>query len=151
MQPLKSREDFFRDAQFEEKVGLARDAGARLTPLQVEFLREAIYQGMRSAFGRQPKPMSPRQRNLKKTYVDGLRSSVADLEAHFNIVRTIYQVPAWLTPKDVQRAMSKEQLGNIVGHLTSMLGREYADRVLMELAQFYAGTGERIQVVRDAV
>lgn len=149
MQPLKSPREYFELAMFEDKVRIAKEAGARFTPPQIAFLKDALYEGYRLAMGRSPKAMSPRERNLKKTFVDGLRSSMADLDSCLFLMNTIYQVPTRLTPKDLRRALPKEKVASFVSALCGVFGKEYADSLLVVVTAAYAKVGERIQIVRD--
>lgn len=150
MQPLMSKAEFLELAVFDQRLERVKDAGGRVPPAQADFLRDALYEGYRAAMGRHPKAMSPRQRNLKKSYFDALRSSVADFEGYFVLVHSIYQAPAWLKRKDLERVVSKSQLAEIVSNLCTILDKEYADSVLSAISRVFATKGERIQIVRDA-
>jgi hypothetical protein len=60
-----------------------------------------------------------------------------------------YQVPTWLTARDVRKIVSPGQVSNLVSDLCKMFGREYRDPILVALRDAYVTEGERIQIVRD--
>jgi len=145
-----SRKEYFESILLDDRFRLARQAGAHLSPNQESLLKDILYEGYLVAMGHTARPMTPRQRNQKSRDVNGLRTAMAEVSFYSHTIGNVsYQVPTWLTARDVRKIVSPGQVSNLVSDLCKMFGREYRDPILVALRDAYVTEGERIQIVRD--
>lgn len=161
MSEFKRKAEFLEAVRFLERIERAEAEGSSVSTTQIAFLSDAAWEGYRTATRHKPAAMNDRERNVKKTYVDNLRSSVADLLLFTGLLTgESMVVPAWLTTRDLTRVLPPERLAGLVESVLRAAGetgfpetpthsRDYADAILAKLKSAYAGRGERIEIVRE--
>jgi hypothetical protein len=150
MPKIGNKNDLLKSVGFDERIQLRKSAGARLTPVQREFLAEAYWQSHRETKGLRPRAMTPQQRNLKKTIVDGASFSFADVELLVSVVGMEQRMPTgWIGRKDLLHIVPADRLAGLVSALCSIFHAQYADPIMAQLKGTYESHGEHIVIQRE--
>jgi hypothetical protein len=150
MEEISTRKALLERCSFDGNVSGWKEQGARLTPQQIEFLGDALWQGYRQALHHTPRAMKPAQRGLKKSIVDGAGASLTDLEILVGLLRPrLWATPAWFSLKDIRRALPAPRVQELIAELTWIGEREYADPILAALRSYYRHHGENVVVIRE--
>ena len=161
MSEFKRKTEFLEAVSFRDRLDRAVAEGSTVSTTQEAFLSNAAWEGYRAATRHAPAAMNDRERNVKKTYVDNLRSSVADLLLFTELLSGESMVlPAWLRGRDLARVLPPERIARLVDSLLRAAGETgiqavesqshaYADAILAKLKHAYTSRGERIEIVRE--
>jgi|GEM_PF-2215775 len=149
MNGSKSKAELLELIDFAEVMENFEKAGARITPTQIALFGDALWNGYLAAKRRKSRPMSDRERNLKKTVVDGVRSSFADARLFLSFLAA-QRTPklAWFSKKDLRRVVTPREVAELVDDLCHLFGTEYGELILEGLRLTYEGRGERLTILR---
>lgn len=163
MQEFKRKDEFLEAVRFIDRIERAEAEGSNVSTTQTAFLSDAAWEGYRTAKQHKPAAMNDRERNVKKTYVDNLRSAAADLLLFTGLLSgESMVVPAWLSARDLTRVLPPAHLARLVESVLraakstdpeggEKVAQKYADSILTKLKSAYADRDERIEIVREPV
>ena len=133
------------------------NAGAsKLTPSMKKLLTKTGWLNRRVASDRDLKIPSiiGTERALKFRFLKRMTRSLKDLQyLHFAAANGTVTNRTWFDERDFEKVLAKEDVLDVVRMSLALVSEgkrnEIAGAILDELHSFYAGKGERIQIVRD--